>query len=200
MLHVVRNPWSAYADTKKRPVPLSLAHYMLGWTLNQYHALLVKEQLPGPAPHRAHRGRDGRLRQARWARSASALGLEARRLARARPPGTARRSRRSIPGARSARATPEANRATAEELSPRERDEIRAAHLAVPRRLRLPQLHLDHDARPRHRSAPASSAPTSRAGCCATGTRCTCSCGTRTRPGGSRASATTSSCHQVDLS
>ena len=24
VLHVVRNPWSAYADTKKRPVPLSL--------------------------------------------------------------------------------------------------------------------------------------------------------------------------------
>ena len=39
-LHVVRNPWSAYADTKKRPVPLSLADYMLGWTLNQYHALV----------------------------------------------------------------------------------------------------------------------------------------------------------------
>ncbi len=34
-LHVVRNPWSAYADTKKRPVPLSLRHYFLGWTINQ---------------------------------------------------------------------------------------------------------------------------------------------------------------------
>ncbi|MGH9337141.1 MAG: sulfotransferase, partial [Vicinamibacteria bacterium] len=37
VLHVVRNPWSAYADTKKRPVPLPLASYLLGWTLNQYH-------------------------------------------------------------------------------------------------------------------------------------------------------------------
>ncbi len=45
-LHVVRNPWSAYADTKKRPVPLSLKNYMLGWTLNQYFALLFKEQFP----------------------------------------------------------------------------------------------------------------------------------------------------------
>jgi hypothetical protein len=45
-LHVVRNPWSAYADTKKRPVPLSLKHYMLGWTLNQYHALILKERFP----------------------------------------------------------------------------------------------------------------------------------------------------------
>src|SRR5437762_3385977 len=45
-LHVVRNPWSAYADTKKRAVPLSLAHYLTGWTLNQYHALLYREQFP----------------------------------------------------------------------------------------------------------------------------------------------------------
>jgi len=30
LVHVVRNPWSAYADTKKRPVPLSLQDYMLG--------------------------------------------------------------------------------------------------------------------------------------------------------------------------
>ena len=45
-LHVVRNPWSAYADTKKRPVPLSLSHYMLGWTLNQYHALIFKDRFP----------------------------------------------------------------------------------------------------------------------------------------------------------
>jgi hypothetical protein len=45
-LHVVRNPWSAYADTKKRPVPLSLATYMLGWTINQYYALLFRELYP----------------------------------------------------------------------------------------------------------------------------------------------------------
>jgi hypothetical protein len=42
ILHIVRNPWSAYADTKKRPVPMSLPNYMLGWTLNQYYALLYK--------------------------------------------------------------------------------------------------------------------------------------------------------------
>jgi len=46
VLHVVRNPWSAYADTKKRPMPLSLENYMLGWTLNQYHALLYKNKYP----------------------------------------------------------------------------------------------------------------------------------------------------------
>jgi hypothetical protein len=47
VLHVVRNPWSAYADTKKRPVPMSLHNYMVGWTLNQYYALLFKEKFPG---------------------------------------------------------------------------------------------------------------------------------------------------------
>ncbi len=45
-LHIVRNPWSAYADTKKRPVPLALQHYMLGWTMNQYYALIFKEKYP----------------------------------------------------------------------------------------------------------------------------------------------------------
>jgi hypothetical protein len=39
VLHVVRNPWSAYADTKKRPVPLSLTDYMLRWNLHQHFAL-----------------------------------------------------------------------------------------------------------------------------------------------------------------
>jgi hypothetical protein len=45
-LHVVRNPWSAFADTKKRPVPLSLSNYMLGWTLNQYYATYYQEKYP----------------------------------------------------------------------------------------------------------------------------------------------------------
>lgn len=47
VLHVVRNPWSAFADTCKRPVPLSLADYLLGWTLNQYHALVARSRHPG---------------------------------------------------------------------------------------------------------------------------------------------------------
>jgi len=46
VLHIVRNPWSAYADTKKRPVPLSLPDYLLGWTLCQYFALLYRSQFP----------------------------------------------------------------------------------------------------------------------------------------------------------
>lgn len=45
-LHVVRNPWSGYADTKKRPVPLSLDDYLLAWTTNQRYALIYKERHP----------------------------------------------------------------------------------------------------------------------------------------------------------
>jgi hypothetical protein len=46
VLHVVRNPWSAFADTSRRPVPLSLENYLLGWTLNQYYALLNRDRYP----------------------------------------------------------------------------------------------------------------------------------------------------------
>lgn len=46
VLHVVRNPWSAFADTSKRPVPMSLANYMLAWTLVQYYALLNQRRFP----------------------------------------------------------------------------------------------------------------------------------------------------------
>lgn len=38
VVHVVRNPWSAYADTKKRPVPLPLDQYMLRWVICQHFA------------------------------------------------------------------------------------------------------------------------------------------------------------------
>jgi hypothetical protein len=41
--HVVRNPWSAYADTKRRAVPLPVLEYMRGWIINQQHALAYRE-------------------------------------------------------------------------------------------------------------------------------------------------------------
>src|ERR1051326_182120 len=46
VLHVVRNPFSAYADTKKRAVPLSIAHYMTGWVNCQYFSLLFAQKFP----------------------------------------------------------------------------------------------------------------------------------------------------------
>jgi disulfide oxidoreductase YuzD len=46
IIHVVRNPFSAYAETKRRPVPLSLDHYICAWSINQYYALFLKEKYP----------------------------------------------------------------------------------------------------------------------------------------------------------
>jgi hypothetical protein len=123
VLHVVRNPWSAYADTKKRPVPLSLPSYLLCWTLNQYHALLFRERHPG----RVHIVRFEDVVAGPGKALASvcaALGVEAgpslekptfngEPLTEVYPWGTIRS------------ATPEANRATALELSREEREEVR---------------------------------------------------------------------------
>jgi hypothetical protein len=39
VVHVVRNPHSAYADTKKRPYPLPLSRYVWTWNLAQHAAL-----------------------------------------------------------------------------------------------------------------------------------------------------------------
>ena len=46
VLHVVRNPWSAFSDTSKRPVPMSLANYIFGWNTNQHCALLAQKKFP----------------------------------------------------------------------------------------------------------------------------------------------------------
>ncbi|MCX8197364.1 MAG: sulfotransferase [Candidatus Micrarchaeota archaeon] len=46
VIHVVRNPYSAYADTKKRPFPLSLDRYAQIWNIVQYYALIYKRKFP----------------------------------------------------------------------------------------------------------------------------------------------------------
>jgi hypothetical protein len=125
VLHVVRNPWSAYADTKKRPVPLSLAHYMLGWTLNQYHALLFRERFP----ERVHIVRAEDV----MADSFKTLGEVCQKLGLERADSLKQTTwngaelREVYPWGTIRKATPEANLATARELSAQEREEIRAA-------------------------------------------------------------------------
>ena len=59
VLHVVRNPWSAYADTKKRAVPLALPHYLAGWCTNQMAAPDLLGHVPRPGPRPAVRGHRG---------------------------------------------------------------------------------------------------------------------------------------------
>jgi len=122
-LHVVRNPWSAYADTKLRPVPLALRHYMVGWTLNQYFALYFKEKYPD----RMHivRAEDvmadsyktlGAICEAVGVQPAESLRVPSwngTELEEVYPWGTLRK------------VTPEANKATAQRLSPEEQGAIR---------------------------------------------------------------------------
>jgi sulfotransferase family protein len=123
VLHVVRNPWSAYADTKKRPVPLSLASYILGWTLNQHHALLFQRQFPG----RMHVIRTEDVLADPVGTLGSVcekLGLERSDTLR-KPTWNGTELAEVYPWGMIRSATPAANRSTALELSPGERDEVR---------------------------------------------------------------------------
>jgi hypothetical protein len=124
VLHVVRNPWSAYADTKKRPVPLSLHHYMLGWTLNQYHALRFQKQFPG----RLHivRAEDVMAEPKKTLGGiCEKLGLEAADSLKV-PSWNGHELKEVYPWGTIRKANPAANRATAQELSAGEREEIRS--------------------------------------------------------------------------
>jgi hypothetical protein len=123
VLHVVRNPWSAFADTKKRPVPMSLERYLTAWVTNQYHALVFKKL----NPQRVHIvrledvladpvGTLGAICENLGARAAATLGeptWNGGPLEEVYPWGTIRR------------ATPAANKATAEELSTEEIERVR---------------------------------------------------------------------------
>jgi hypothetical protein len=47
VIHVVRNPWSAFADTIKRPFPLSAERYSWTWAMMQHHALVMAVRFAG---------------------------------------------------------------------------------------------------------------------------------------------------------
>lgn len=122
-LHVVRNPWSAYADTKKRPVPLSLKDYMLGWNTNQYFALTLKQKFPG----RLHVVRtEDTLADPKKTLGAvcEAMGLEATETL-TRMTWNGNELKEAYPWGTLRKATPEVNLATAKELSDAEIGEIR---------------------------------------------------------------------------
>jgi hypothetical protein len=124
-LHLVRNPWSAYADTKKRPVPLSLKDYMLAWTLNQYHALLFQKKYPG----RMHIIRTEDVMADPYktlSQLCKNLGLEASESLK-QPSWNGKVLDEVYPWGTIRKATPEANLATALELSKEEQEQIRLA-------------------------------------------------------------------------
>ena len=123
-LHIVRNPWSAYADTKKRPVPLSLRHYMTGWVINQYFALYFQGKYPG----RLHILRIEDVMAASYQTLGDLcqkLGLQPNDSLR-RPTWNGTELDEVYPWGTLRKVTPEANRATALELSEQDRHEIRA--------------------------------------------------------------------------
>lgn len=125
MLHVVRNPFSAYADTKKRPVPMRLSDYMRAWCLNQYHALLARERYP----HRVHIVRlEDIVAGARKALAPvlSSLGV-ADHAALSTPTWNGLPLQEVYPWGTIRRATPDANRGTAAELSTEEHREVARA-------------------------------------------------------------------------
>jgi hypothetical protein len=123
VLHVVRNPWSAYADTKKRPVPLPLDVYMLGWTLNQQLALLHRERYPD----RLHIIRTEDV----MADPVGVLGDLCERLglersdALAQPSWNGEPLEEIFPWGTLRTPTPEANLATAAQLTREEQEEVR---------------------------------------------------------------------------
>ncbi|MGO8951652.1 MAG: sulfotransferase [Ktedonobacterales bacterium] len=123
VLHVVRNPWSAYADTKKRPVPLGLHHYMLGWTMNQYYALYFCQKFPG----RMHvvRAEDVMADPHKTLGAiCEELGLEPTDSLRL-PTWNGIQLEEVYPWGTLRKVTPQHNKSAAEELSHQERDAIR---------------------------------------------------------------------------
>jgi hypothetical protein len=124
VLHVVRNPWSGFADTCRRPVPLPLSKYLLAWTVCQYHALLFRDLHPG----RVHVVRTEDVMEdppAALGEVCRALGLEPD-AALAAPTWNGEPLTEIYPWGTIRTPTPERNRATARELRPEQIEEIRA--------------------------------------------------------------------------
>jgi hypothetical protein len=46
IVHIVRNPLAAYADTKRRPFPLPIHRYTVTWNLVQHLALIYSNRYP----------------------------------------------------------------------------------------------------------------------------------------------------------
>jgi hypothetical protein len=125
LLHVVRNPWSAFADTKKRPVPMGLEAYMLAWAMNQHLALVNRERFPG----RLHIVRLEDVLEAPAAALAPvcrAIGVDPGAILSA-PSWNGTTLAEVYPWGTIRRATAAANRATAAELDDSERQAVRIA-------------------------------------------------------------------------
>jgi len=123
VLHVVRNPWSAFADTSKRPVPMSLENYMLGWRMNQYYAQLYKEKYPD----RMHIVRiEDVMRDSKKTLGAVCENLDLSPAdSLTKPSWNGNELQEVYPWGTIRTPTPEANLATARELTPAQIEEVR---------------------------------------------------------------------------
>ena len=123
VLHVVRNPWSAYAETKKRAVPLSMAHYLAAWCLNQQSAILYRSLYPD----RVHLIRFEDLIDNPRAVLGAVLARMGIRDSQtlAAPTWNGRPMHEVYPWGTIRHPNAEANRATANELSLEEKEEVR---------------------------------------------------------------------------
>jgi hypothetical protein len=122
-VHVVRNPWSAYADTKRRPVPLKLSTYVQQWVVNQHAAHVAQQRFP----ERMHivRLEDVVSDPAQaLAPLCRALGIDAEDPALRRPSWNSTPIEQVYPWGTIRTATPEANVQTGRELDAGERAEV----------------------------------------------------------------------------
>jgi len=133
VLHVVRNPYSGYADTKKRPFPISLPRYTWTWTYCQLLALTYAEKYPKnfhilrfedlvANPKAAMTKLCGRLGLS-YSDTCLYPSFNGKKLEQVYPWGTIR-----IP-------TPEVNVATANELTDTEKAEIKSLSIVMQRQL-----------------------------------------------------------------
>lgn len=123
-LHIVRNPWSAYADTKKRPVPLPLESYVHQWNINQYYAQLLQRRYPD----RLHIVRTEDVMAdppAALGPVLEAMGLDREAESLATPSWNGEPLEEVFPWGTIRTATPDANLATARELSDAEQATVR---------------------------------------------------------------------------
>lgn len=123
LLEVVRNPWSGYADTKKRPVPMSLERYLTAWVTTQYHALICRKLYP----ERVHLVRLEDVLsdpQAELGKLCSKIGLQPAASLQ-KPTWNGNLLEEVYPWGTIRQASPEANRKTALELSEEERETVR---------------------------------------------------------------------------
>lgn len=125
IFHIVRNPWSAYAETKLRPVPMSLDDYLLAWSVTQHRVLACRENFPKQIEILRFEDIIGAPEE-RLGKALGDMGLE-RSATLALPSWNGTVLPEVRPWGTIARLTAAENAATGSSLSPLEREQVRFA-------------------------------------------------------------------------